>query len=301
MKDSRTSTSSDLPTAATPNVAPLFTDVVESATIGLLRVAVVFGLTSSLVLLVMAALGGHALSILVTIGWSVIWAAALIWPHALAWSIREHSGLFTLSLSLLSAAAIVATGGIESVSIVEANWFVWAASIVASTRVVVVLACSLSASHFVAFLLSGMPLSDVVGSPDSYQIVTQTCNPLVIAEVALALIGVFRKLMIRTPKLLARWRAAPNPQVQLESSRPLELPPAAVPTPRQPTGHPAELLTPAESDVVARLADGAKPKQIAHDTRRSTATIYEHIANAKRKCAARTTAQLVTRAWRPTG
>lgn len=266
-----------------------------------MRVAVVFGLTSSLVLLVMAALGGDTLSILVTIGWSVIWAAALLRPNTLAWLIREHAGSFTLSLSFVSAAAIVLTGGIESVSIVEANWFVWAASIVASTRVVLVLACSLSASHFAAFLLSGMPIGDVFDSPDSYQIVTQTCNPLVIAAAALALIGVFRTLMIRTPEILDRWRAATDAQPHLESPRLLELPPIAVPPPRQPITRTADLLTPAEVDVVARLAGGAKPKQIAHDTHRSTATVYEHIANAKRKCAARTTAQLITRAWRPTG
>lgn len=275
--------------------------MVESATIGLLRVSVGFGLTSSLVLLLMAAIGGDTLSIAITIGWSVIWAAALVWPQVLARQIREHPAVFSLSLSLLSAAAIVATGGIVSISIVEANWFVWAASIVASTRVVVLLAASLSASHFAAFLLSGMPVSDVVGSPDSYQIVTQTFNPLVIAAAALALIGVFRSLMLRTPQILNRWRSAPGTQPQLEGARALELPAAALPSQRPPIIHSSELLTPAEIDVVARLATGAKPKQIAHDTRRSTATIYEHIANAKRKCAARTTAQLVTRAWRPTG
>lgn len=278
-----------------------FADAVEAATISLLRVTLVFGLACSVILLLLAVTGGDATSIAVTFGWTVAWAMAVARPESIASVLREHATLATLGLATSSAFAIVVTGGLDSISIVDANWIVWSASVVVSARIVFGIAAAISSSHLCAFLIAGMPASDAFSGADAYPVVTQILNPLVIAVAALALTGVFRSLLRRTPELLAEWRSGSAAPAQLRSRRLLELPPGSVrPAPR-PLGHMSELLTPAEADVVDRLATGAKPKQIAHDTRRSVATVYEHIANAKRKCAARTTAQLVTRAWQPTG
>lgn len=278
-----------------------FATAVEDATISLLRITLVFGLACAAILLLLALADGDAASIAVTFGWTVAWAIAVARPESIASAIREHATVFTIGLTIASALAIVATGGLESIAIVDANWIVWSASVVVSARVVFGIAGAISASHLCAFLIAGMPASAVFSGADAYAVVTQILNPLVIAVAALALTGVFRSLLCRTPELLAEWRSGAATPAQLRGRQLLELPPGSVRPAPQPLGHMSDLLTPAEADVVARLATGAKPKQIAHDTRRSVATVYEHIANAKRKCAARTTAQLVTRAWQPTG
>lgn len=273
---------------------------VETATLGLLRVTLIFGLTCSAILAAIALAPGHDLvDIAVTLGWALAWAAAVTRPATVARLLRDHPVMFAAGVSSASAAAIVATGGIESMTIVDANWIIWGASVVVSTRTVIGIASTLSASHLVAFLIAGMPISAIVSGADAYQVVTQILNPLVIAAAALALTGVFQALLLRTPELLAGWRTGPRSRRTLTNRQLLELPTAAIGRSPDPADQNSELLTPAEADVVARLAAGAKPKQIAHETRRSVHTIYEHIANAKRKCAARTTAQLVSRAWRP--
>lgn len=47
-------------------------------------------------------------------------------------------------------------------------------------------------------------------------------------------------------------------------------------------------LSPAQLDVLARVAKGATLKEIAFDTRRSVATIQQHVFAARRKIGART-------------
>lgn len=64
--------------------------------------------------------------------------------------------------------------------------------------------------------------------------------------------------------------------------------------PALPPGRPR--LTPAERRVVAALARGMAPKQMAHEWGLSIATIRTHIKNAKRKTGARTLPQLAASA-----
>lgn len=78
--------------------------------------------------------------------------------------------------------------------------------------------------------------------------------------------------------------------VALEAGRPIALlePPS-----------PFAELTPSERRVVAGLARGARPKQLAQEWRVSLATIRKHIANAKRKTGARTLPELAAMTARP--
>ena len=93
-------------------------------------------------------------------------------------------------------------------------------------------------------------------------------------------------LLQRRPQILAELRnrellldAAPDPG---HDNRPAALPPA----PRTP-------LSPAELDVVSRLAAARVPKQVAADLGLGISTVRSHIKAAKRKTHARTLTELV--------
>lgn len=59
-------------------------------------------------------------------------------------------------------------------------------------------------------------------------------------------------------------------------------------------GH-AELLSPRELEVVALLAEGFTPKEIAGHLDVSIWTIKSHLANARRRTGSRTNVQLASR------
>jgi DNA-binding CsgD family transcriptional regulator len=58
-------------------------------------------------------------------------------------------------------------------------------------------------------------------------------------------------------------------------------------------------LSPAERDIVERLARGQTPKQIAFARGVKPETVYDQIGSARRKTGALTNEHLIVLAWRP--
>lgn len=265
-----------------------------------MRIALGFGLACAVLVLVGAITSGkNATTITLAVGWVLLWSIATSFPAAI-WRLLEHHFLaLSAGMAIASAIAVAVTGGIDSPLPIDANWILWAASIVVSVRKVLSLSLVIGASHLVGFLAGGPWSSDAIADPNYYAL-TQFVNPIAMAIAALALTGVFRLVLNRAPEILEAFRSGTRldtPSLRKQ----LALPPAgdwATSDDRVAPADSPEMLTLAELDIIDRLASGEKPKQIAFESRRSTSTIYEHIANAKRKCGARTTTHLITRAWR---
>lgn len=277
-----------------------FVDAVYEASLRLMRIALGFGLAcTGLVLAGAIASGKGTTTILIATCWLIAWALATAFP-AVVWEMLEHHFFaLTSGVAIASALGVAFTGGIDSPLPIDANWIVWAASVVVTVRKVLSLSLAIAASHLAGFLLGGPWSSDTNADP-TYYALTQIVNPIAMAVAALALTGVFRLVLNRTPDILGAIRSGSQLDAPRFSPR-LSLPPtAALTTESLPTkiSDSPETLTLPELEIIDRLARGEKPKQIAFESRRSLNTIYEHIANAKRKCGARTTTHLITRAWR---
>ena len=159
----------------------------------------------------------------------------------------------------------------------------------------------LSSGLLAAFLLGGMSLSDIVTGPDRYTAVTDILNPLIIVLAALALTGVFRLVLANAASTL--WRARRGEEASSPAMRALL---GGQPTLALPAGdiegirdERSERLSPAERDIVERLASGETPQQIALARGVRDDTVYDQIGSAKQKSGAKTIAHLVALAWRP--
>lgn len=287
-----------------PDAPVSFDATVGEATIRLLRIVLAFGLGNSFASFAVAGLsGGSALTLILGGAWLLLWSVAVAIPSAVAPLLRDHAPSFIAVTCAVSSATILLTGGFDSFLKTEANWLVWAATVVLSTRAVLAIASALSTSLLVSLLVTGMAPSDIVTGPDSYTAVTDILNPFVIALVALALTGVFRGLFVRVPTLLSEMRvggpSGDGLTALIAGRQLLALPTGDCSKVDIQPDHLSDLLTPAEAAIVDLLARGRKPKQIAFETHRSVHTIYDHIANAKNKTGARSLPQLITRSWRP--
>ncbi|MDO8189454.1 helix-turn-helix transcriptional regulator, partial [Conexibacter sp. CPCC 205706] len=93
--------------------------------------------------------------------------------------------------------------------------------------------------------------------------------------------------------------STPLPRLPGEAPISVDVIAATVPDAEEPADVAAPRLSPAERAVVALLADGLTPKQIAHERGTSVETVRTQIKRAKRATAARTLDELVASAWRP--
>lgn len=277
-----------------------FVDAVQTASMRLMRIALGFGLACTTLVLVGAiVLGKNIAAITVASLWVLAWSVATAKPAKVWWLIDHHFLKFSAGVVIASGIGVAVTGGIDSPVPVDANWIVWSVSIVVSVRKVLTLSLAIGASHLVGFMAGGPWSSDAIADP-TYYALTQIVNPIAMAIAALALTGVFRLVLISTPEILEAFRSGTtldSPRLSPWIALPLAGDCGTVDDQPTPTGA-SDAFTPAELDIIDRLARGEKPKQIAFESRRSPNTIYEHIANAKRKCGARTTTHLITRAWR---
>ena len=275
--------------------------VIEVATRRLLRVAMVFGLTSSVVALVTTLQQqSSAGTVALAAAWTFTWAVASIRPQ-LAVLVLRRWRWSTVLVAGLSAATILASGGFDSLLKTEANWLAWAAPVLLGTSASLAVGAILSGGLLTALLLNGMSLTDIVSSPERYTAVTDILNPLVIVLVALAVTGVFRLVLTNTALTLRRAHegedaSSPGMLALLAGPPVLALPASGREVtdiaPRQP-------LSRAERDIVRRLATGQTPQQIALARRVRDDTVYDQIGSAKQKAGARTIEHLIALAWRP--
>ena len=277
---------------------------------GEFQVALLFGLGGSLVALVTTLqAGGPATTVLLALAWTSAWLAGAFHPEAAIWLLGRWRWTVPL-VTGLSVLTILASDGFDSLLKAEANWLAWAAPVVLSTRrACLAIAGMLSGGLLTAFVLDGMSLHLVVSGPDRYTAVTDIVNPIVIVLVAVAFTGVFRAVLAGASESLRRAReggpaSSPGMSALLAGRPVLALPPGSLPSDDQGEDEPgrpvpAVWLSRAEREIVSLLAEGHTPQQIALQRQRSVETVYDQIASAKRKAAARTIEHLVARAWHP--
>lgn len=138
--------------------SPSHAVTVALATRRLLRIALLFGLTGSLVALATALQQAADVGIVVlAAAWSGAWAIASARPQ-LVIPILQQWRWTTVLVAVLSIATIVASGGFDSLLKAEANWLAWAAPVLLGTSASLAVAAILSGGLLTAFLLEGMSL-----------------------------------------------------------------------------------------------------------------------------------------------
>jgi DNA-binding CsgD family transcriptional regulator len=274
---------------------------IEVATRRLLRVALLFGLTGSLVALVTTLQQSAGLAtVVLAAAWSLTWASASVRPQILIPVLRQWRWTMVL-IAGLSTATILGSGGFGSLLKAEANWLAWAAPVLLGSGASLAVATILSGGLLAAFMLDGMSLRVIVSGPERYTAVTDILNPLIIVLAALAVTGVFRLVLINAASAL--WRARRGEAASSPAMRALL---AGEPVLAPPTGNIEAVrddrdkrLSPAERDIVERLARGQTPKQIAFARGVKKETVYDQIGSAKQKTGATTREHLIVLAWHP--
>ena len=272
------------------------------ARLQVLRATVLIGLLIAVANLAGAALGftptgdgvtGSAVAIAVL--WCALWALAAAIPEATARCFTRWltTGLILGALNAMSAAL---TGGINSPILAVCVYAGWIASVVVRARAAVAISLLLTVSVVVGYVLAGATLSDVLTGPYRYAAVSNALLPFITGLVGVLLAGVANANFRRLPETVAGlgFGAATSPAMgAVLAGRAL----LALPTSDRLTARAVSILTSAESDVVALLAAGHHPKQIAGLRGVALSTIRSQIKSAKKKTAARTLSELIVIAW----
>jgi DNA-binding CsgD family transcriptional regulator len=274
---------------------------IEVATRRQLRVAMLFGLTSSLIVLFTTLQRPAGLStIILAAAWSLTWAATSARPELID-PVLRHWPLTMPLIASASTATILASGGFSSLLKTDAEWLVWAAPVLLDAGASLAVAAVLSSGLLAAFLLNGMSLAAIVTSPNRYIAVTDILNPFVVVLLALVVTGVFRSVLTNAAPTLWRARrgtAASSPaMLALLASPPILALPVGQADPVERAPSPA--LSPAERDILQRLAAGQTPQQIALARGVRDDTVYDQIGAAKQKAGAKTIEHLIALAWHP--
>ncbi|HST42356.1 MAG TPA: sigma factor-like helix-turn-helix DNA-binding protein [Conexibacter sp.] len=264
-----------------------------------LQVACAIGVCDSVVALSTAVLSRpDAVSIAVGLCWVAAWAVALTTAPRWAATVAAH-GWVLVPLGLLALVPALFDGGYPGNLATQPMWIALVAAALAGWRVTIACGAALCAGKLALFLATGTSLATL--SPwhgERSEATTATLAPLAVALLGLAGVAVLRHV-------LSAWAAepvgaagvapclAPAAATSVRAAAPVTAadpaPPVAVRAP----------LSPAEAAVVALLADGLTPKQIAHERGTSLATVRTQIKRAKRATSARTLDELVASAWRP--
>jgi DNA-binding CsgD family transcriptional regulator len=195
---------------------------------------------------------------------------------------------------LVPALAFAAVGaidfGLQTYYGEVAPAIVWIAVIISAPRWIV-LCVIVSAAGYVADLaLQGHSTNWMINGPGQNLVANQVVDLVANAGVVWLLVYVLRAFIATAPSsVLAVRHGGPSLTPQLALA-------AAAPAPMLHRADPVAVtagLTRAERRVLAALATGRTPKQVAWDQSVALPTVRTHIASAKRKTGARTIEQLV--------
>lgn len=279
-------------TVLNPQTARVATTTNAAAT-SVLRVICSLGIANALVMVLVTTLAARTPFAL---GGSMIWVAAWwllrVRADGLPEYLRRRAALLILA-GAVSMTPIALDGGLESTLTTQAVWLTWVAAVTVSARATLTMAIAMAVVTACALATSGMSFAEFARGPERFQATLLVLNPVVMALVGLALVGVFRQILSGAGEALQGVRrggpastAAMTQVLHREPPRLLEAPPP-------------EPLTEAEQAVVAMLRDGLLPKQIALQRGTSLSTVRTQIKHAKRKTGARTLNDLIRRTWPP--
>lgn len=263
------------------NLNPMHVDLIP------LRVACAIGLADSLVALATAVLTRPDLwSLVFGCGWVAIWAGGLVGAAPLARAVRARPWALVPVAAIAMVPALL-DGGYPGSLATQPMWLALVAVAAASWRVAVATGAALCAAKIAVFLATGTSAGVLLpGGEPPTEATTAAFAPLAVALLGLVLAGGLRRV-------LEAWTAEAAP-----AAVPAEPVAVAADAERAPTGATAR-LRPAERAVVALLAEGLTPKQIAHARGTSLETVRTQIKRAKRTTGARTLDELVATTWRP--
>lgn len=232
-----------------------------------LRVACGIGVADSVVALSTAAASRPQLaSLVVGALWLVAWGLAYVFVPKVA-SVVAARPWVLIPIGVGGTALALFDGGYPGNIATQPTWVVVVAAAAGlGIPFTLGLGAAIAGAKLVTFLVAGLAWSQLV--PPS-MITTETLVPLPIAALALVFVAALVSVQAAVAAALA--------------------PPA-----------PAVALSPAEREVVALLAQGLAPKEIAARRGTSVATVRTQIKRAKRSAGARTLDELVATAWRPT-
>lgn len=284
--DERTASARERVRAAAPGRATLLP----------LRIACAIGLCDALVAFSTTLLSRpQATSILFGLCWIAAWGAALASAPRWAAAVAPRAWLL-LPLALLALTPALSDGGYPGNLATQPMWIALVAAALAGWRLTVACGVVLCLGKLAVFLATGTTIATLTpwGAGEPSEATTATVAPLAVALLGLAGVAVVRHVLAATgaQDVAASGSAhAASGAVAALTTSP-ERSPTAAATPSRP-------LSPAEHAVVAMLADGLTPKQIAHQRGTSVETVRTQIKRAKRATSARTLDELVASAWRP--
>lgn len=232
--------------------------------------------------------------------WCGLWALAMALPRRAA-RCFVHWKVTAAVLVIANAGTAAVTNGMDSPVLSVCIYAGWVTSVVASARAAIVMSVGVAGLLVVGYLLAGASLFDVVTGPNSYNAVSNVILPLIAGAVGVLLAAVANTVfggLGEHMRGLRHGEPATTPGMTALLARSpvlLTLPPARAHVTC--ASHAQSALTPAEREVVALLAQGHRPKQIALLRGVALSTIRSQIQAAKRKTGSRTIDQLVAIAW----
>jgi DNA-binding CsgD family transcriptional regulator len=242
-----------------------------------LRVACGIGVADSVVALTTAVVARpDPVSIVGGIGWVLAWSLALACARPLSRAVARRPW-WLVPVAAVAMMPALLDGGYPGNLATQPMWIALVAAAVAGWQVTVAVGLTLFAAKAGVFLATGTSVATLAPGPDANEATTAALAPLAVALLGLVLVRGLRRVL----------EAASSPEATgTVAAAPLAVAPAA-------------RLSPAERAVVALLAEGLTPKQIAHARGTSLATVRTQIKRAKRSTRARTLDELVATAWRP--
>ena len=236
---------------------------------------------------------------MLAIGWCVFWALAAVFPQITTRCVANWR-ITTFVLVAANIVTVAVTGGIDSPLLSVCMYAGWIASVVAQTRVAMVMSLMITGSLFAGYLLAGASPTDILSGPYRHTAVTSAVLPIVTGGIGVLLASVTNGVFSRLTEFLHALRcgaeATTPAMTALLAGRPVAALPAAR-SQRTPAAAAAARLTNAEREVVALLANGHRPKQIAWLRGVALSTIRSQIKEAKKKTGARTIDGLIAVAW----
>lgn len=264
----------------------------DAATTSVLRIICALGTANGALMLVVTAAGHRtAFALVAATAWVAVWWLLRQRAHELAGRLSRQPGLLVV-VAVVGIAPIALDGGLEGTLSTQAIWLTWVAAVTISAGMTLALAGVMALATTAALIGAGMSVDELLSGPDRFQATLLIFNPIVVALVGLALVGVFRRILGGAADALVDIReggAASTPGLtQLLHRQAPRLLQAPAP----------EALTEAEQAIVAMLRDGLMPKQIAHRRQTALSTVRTQIKHIKRKTGARTLNDLIGRTWR---
>lgn len=236
---------------------------------------------------------------LLAVGWCALWALAAAFPAVTARCLSRWR-VTSVTLACANALTVGVTGGMDSPVLSVCMYVGWIASVVLSARTAIVISLMITCSVFGGYLLAGASPSDVLASEYRDNALNGALLPILAGLVGVLLASVTNSIFGRLPEIVHGLRQggeASTPGMSaLFARRPVPLLPPATSKRDRMAGDGAP-LTPFEREVVALLADGHRPKQIARMRGVQISTIRSHIHGAKSKTGARTIDELIAVAW----